>query len=100
MTEVEVPTEEYYESLRADMAERQSKVCPRALDRLLSLEAFLGVSLASGVAGGGQAARALRGPRGRRWRRRASSGQQGLRASHVQQFAGSANWSRQHAREA
>eukprot|EP00969_Alexandrium_andersonii_P221809 9796239-Alexandrium_andersonii.AAC.1 len=52
MTEAEAPTEEYYESLRADMAERHPKACPRVLDHLLSLEAFLDVSILSGFSFG------------------------------------------------
>eukprot|EP00969_Alexandrium_andersonii_P086994 3837472-Alexandrium_andersonii.AAC.1 len=47
MTEVEVPTGEYYESLRTDMAARHPKACTHVLDHLLSLEAFLDVSILS-----------------------------------------------------
>eukprot|EP00969_Alexandrium_andersonii_P188458 8328125-Alexandrium_andersonii.AAC.1 len=52
MTEVEAPMEEYYESLRADMAERHPKACPQVLGHLRSLEAFLGVSILSGFSFG------------------------------------------------
>ena len=36
---VEVPTEEYYDALRRDMAERHPKASPYVLDHILSLEA-------------------------------------------------------------
>eukprot|EP00969_Alexandrium_andersonii_P066747 2942850-Alexandrium_andersonii.AAC.1 len=59
MTEVEAPTEEHYESLRADTAERRPKACPHVLEHLLSLEAFLDVSILSGFSFGAEKAHAL-----------------------------------------
>ena len=41
MATTEVPTEEYYQALRADMQKRHGQACPYVLDHLLSLEAFL-----------------------------------------------------------
>ena len=48
VAEVEVPTEEYYSALRADLAARHPKADPMVLDHLLSLEAFLDKSIVSG----------------------------------------------------
>lgn len=48
MTETEVPSEEYYRALRADMGKRHPSADPHVLDHLLSLEALLDVSIVSG----------------------------------------------------
>ena len=47
-----MPTERYYEALRQDLAERHSGASPFVLDHLLSLEAFLDVSICSGFSFG------------------------------------------------
>ena len=52
MTSVEVPTERYYEALRRDLGARHPKASPFVLDHLLSLEAFLDVSICSGFSFG------------------------------------------------
>ena len=52
LAEVDTPTEEYYDLLRKDMAERHPKASSSVLGHLLSLEAFLDKSIAAGFSYG------------------------------------------------
>ena len=52
LTEIETPTEYYYQKLRSDLGERYPNASRHALDHLLSLEAFLDVSILSGFSFG------------------------------------------------
>ena len=52
MFEVELPPEEYYVLLRADMGKRHPSASPEVLDHLLSLEALLDVAIVSGFSFG------------------------------------------------
>ena len=113
MAEVEVPTEYYYDKLREDMGSRYPDASRHVLDHLLSLEAFLDVSILSGFSFGVDKADVLRAEGkllGRLVSRSGIKGD-GERAQavrdfaplkekvHVQQFAGSTNWLRQHMKE-
>ena len=46
--EVEIPTEEYYTALRADIERRHPKANRFVLDHLISLEAMLDIAIKSG----------------------------------------------------
>ena len=59
MVELERPTEEYYKLLRQDMSKRHPKVPGHVLDHLLSLEAFLDVSILNGFSFGVEKAQTL-----------------------------------------
>ena len=57
MTDCEVPTEEYYAALAADMAKRHPKAAPWVLEHLASLEPFLDTSIVAGFSFGVNKAR-------------------------------------------
>ncbi len=59
MAEVETPTEEYYEALRADLRKRHPKADPHVHDHLLSSEAFMDKSIVSGFSFGVDKAQVL-----------------------------------------
>jgi len=59
MADVEVPTEYYYDKLREDMGNRHADASSHVLDHLLSLEAFLDVSILSGFSFGVEKAQVL-----------------------------------------
>ena len=108
MSEVETPTETYYDALRADMGRRHPKADPHVLDHLLSSEAFLDKSIISGFSFGVDKAQVLvtRGKLLGNWVHREGSGADGERAQavvefaplkeklHIQQFLGCTNWLR------
>ena len=110
MLEVEIPPEAYHEALRRDMEERHSKAPWHILDHLVSLEAFLDVSIVAGFSFGSEKAKILvaegsllgrvvsrEGVAGDEERAQAVRDFAPLRTKqHVQQFAGSTNWLRQH----
>ena len=52
LAEIDTPTEEYYDVLRKDMAEKHPRASSSVLDHLLSLEAFLDKSIAAGFSYG------------------------------------------------
>ena len=56
---MEVPTEHSYGKLREDMGSRHSDASSHVLDHLLSLEAFLDVSILSGFSFGVEKAQVL-----------------------------------------
>ena len=113
MAEVEVPPQYYYTQLREDMEKRHPDADRHVLDHLESLEAFLDVSIVSGFSFGCEKAQVLQSE-GKLLGRLV--GRTGIRADgersqavrdfaplkekvHVQQFAGSTNWLRQHMKE-
>ena len=110
MVEVELPPEAYYEALRVDMGKRHPKVPWHVLDHLVSLEAFLDVSIKAGFSFGAEKAKIMvdqgtllgrlvsrEGIAADEERAQAVRDFAPLRTKqHVQQFAGSANWLRQH----
>ena len=110
MLEVEIPPEAYYEALRQDLEECHSKVPCHILDHLVSLEAFLDVSIVAGFSFGSEKAKIMvaegsllgrvvsrTGVAGDEERAQAVRDFAPLRTKqHVQQFAGSTNWLRQH----
>ena len=59
MLEVEVPCEYYYEKLKEDMSKRHPKASKHVVDHLVSLEAFLDVSILSGFSFGVEKAQVL-----------------------------------------
>ena len=113
MLEVEVPCEYYYEKLKEDMSKRHPKASKHVIDHLVSLEAFLDVSILSGFSFGVEKAQVLQtegkllgrlvsrtGVRGDGERAQAVRDFAPLKEKvHVQQFAGSTNWLRQHMKE-
>jgi hypothetical protein len=112
MTEVEIPPEYYYQKLREDLGRRHSVAEWHVLDHLVSLEAFLDVSIRAGFSYGVDKAKVLvaSGPLlGRIVGRDGTSADdersQAVRdvaplctKQQVQQFAGSTKWLRQHMR--
>ena len=113
MTEVEVPTEYYYDRLREDMKKRHPNASWHVLDHAVSLEAFLDVSILSGFSFGIDKAKVLvasgsllgrivgrDGVTGDEERAQAVRDFAPLKSKqHVQQFAGCTNWLRPHMRE-
>ena len=110
MASVEVPTERYYEALRQDLGARHPKASPFVLDHLLSLEAFLDVSICSGFSFGCAKANLLvaqgsllgriagrDGVSGDADRAEAVRNFAALKElKHLQQFLGCTNWLRPH----
>ena len=110
MTEVEIPPEYYYQKLREDLGRRHSAAEWHVLDHLVSLEAFLDVSIRAGFSYGVDKAKVLVASGkllGRIVSRDGTSADdersQAVRdfaplrtKQQVQQFAGSTNWLRQH----
>jgi len=113
MTEVEVPTEYYYEKLREDLAARHPGASWHVLDHALSLEAFLDVSILSGFSFGVDKAKILvaegnllgrivgrEGVRGDEELVQAIRDFAPLKSKQqLQQFAGCTNWLRPHMRQ-
>ena len=113
MVELERPTEEYYKLLRQDMSKGHPKVPGHVLDHLLSLEAFMDVSIINGFSFGVEKAQVMvpegnllgrkvgrSGVKGDEERSKAIRDFGALKnKKQVQQFAGSTNWLRAHLRE-
>ena len=110
MIEVEIPPESYYKALRKDLAARYPKASPFVIDHLVSLEAFLDVSIRSGFSFGCAKAKVLQHEGALLGRIVSRTGVKGdldrAKAVHdfapivdlksLQQFLGCANWLRQH----
>ena len=110
LAEVLTPTEYYYDALRADLAARHPDASPHVLDHLVSVEAFLDKSIASGFSFGVDKAQVLviEGKLLGHVVSRNGSSPDGERVQaikdfaplkeklHIQQFLGSTNWLRQY----
>ena len=108
MNAIDIPPEEYYDALRADMESRHPKADKFVMDHAMSLEAFLDKAIAAGFSFGIEKAQVLviRGKLLGHWvaREGASPDPERVQAimdfaplkdvKHIQQFLGCCNWLR------
>jgi hypothetical protein len=109
LTDVECPTEEYYDALATDMAARHPDAAPYVLEHLAALEVFLDTSILAGFSYGTGAKALIAVQKGKLLghivsRTGASADAERTQAitefaplkdpTHVRQFVGSTNWVR------